>query len=192
MFSTSFISKRTQEFADLWCSLFTTEPEIIIKHCSTRWLSLLHCVGRYLNQLDGLKSFFRSTNKETCNENTTCELCTKMNRLLKVYAANILKRDVITAAGDNLSLLNLSEENQLSNENLGIGTRTWTDLVELEAEHDLKPFFSVARKFHGPTINKNAFGDSLLNYLEILHSERTASYSVDRIQYWLSNFDNLD
>ena len=55
-----------------------------------------------------------------------------MNKLLKVYEANILKRDVVTAAGDNLSLLNLSEENQLSDENLGIGTRTWTDLVELE------------------------------------------------------------
>lgn len=64
-----------------------------------------------------------------------------MSRLLKVYAANLLKRDVITAAGDNLSLLCLSDENQLSDENLGIGTRTWTDLVELEAEHDLKPFF---------------------------------------------------
>ena len=51
-------SKRSQQFTDLWCSLFTTEPEAILKHCPTRWLSLLRCVSRYLDQLEGLKSFF--------------------------------------------------------------------------------------------------------------------------------------
>ena len=51
-------SKRKQQFSDLWCSLFTTEPDVILKHCPTRWLSLPRCVGRYLAQLEGLKSFF--------------------------------------------------------------------------------------------------------------------------------------
>ena len=46
-------SKRHQQFADLWQSLFSTEPDIILKHCPTRWLSLLRCVGRYLKQLEG-------------------------------------------------------------------------------------------------------------------------------------------
>ena len=58
-------SKRSQQFSDLWCSLFTTEPEVILKHCPTRWLSLLRCVGHYLSQLDGLKSFFLSTDEQT-------------------------------------------------------------------------------------------------------------------------------
>ena len=31
-------SKRKQEFTDLWCSLFTSEPQTILKHCPTRWL----------------------------------------------------------------------------------------------------------------------------------------------------------
>ena len=53
-------SKRKQEFCDLWCSLFTSEPQTILKHCPTRWLSLLRCVARYLAQLDGLKSYFLS------------------------------------------------------------------------------------------------------------------------------------
>ena len=48
-------SKRKQEFTELWCSLFTSEPGAILKHCPTCWLSLLHCVDRYLTQLDGLK-----------------------------------------------------------------------------------------------------------------------------------------
>ena len=58
-------SKRKQQFVDLfcgssWCSLFSTEPEIILKHCPTRWLSLLKCVDQYLRQYDGLKSYFLS------------------------------------------------------------------------------------------------------------------------------------
>ena len=34
-------SKRKQQFVNLWYSLFTTEPEVILKDCPTRWLSLL-------------------------------------------------------------------------------------------------------------------------------------------------------
>ena len=58
-------SKRKQVFCDHWCSLFTSEPGVILKHCPTRWLSLLRCVGRYLSQYDGLKSFFLSTDEQT-------------------------------------------------------------------------------------------------------------------------------
>ena len=126
------------------------------------------------------------------NENTTCELYTEMTRLLRVYAANILKRDVITAAGNNLSLLSLSDENQLSDENLGTWTRTWTDLVELEAEHDLKLFFSAVRKLYVATINKMLqkfpFGDSLL---KDLGPDNTAPYSFDRVQYLAKRFPQL-
>ena len=49
-------SKRRQEFINIWCSLFTTEPEEILKHCPTRWLSLLRCVNRHIQQYDELKS----------------------------------------------------------------------------------------------------------------------------------------
>ena len=56
-------SKRKQEFCNIWCSLFTSEPTVILKHCPTRWLSLLRCVGRYLSQYDGLKSFFLAVNR---------------------------------------------------------------------------------------------------------------------------------
>ena len=40
----------------MWRSLFTSEPTTILKHCTTRWLSLLRCVNRYLAQLEGLLS----------------------------------------------------------------------------------------------------------------------------------------
>ena len=68
-------SKRKQLFEDLWCSLFTTEPEVILKHSPTRWLSLLRCVDRYLAQLDGLVSYFLS-----CEEAETA----KVRNILKV------------------------------------------------------------------------------------------------------------
>ncbi len=58
-------SKRKQEFNDIWYSLFTSEPEEILKHCTTRWLSLLRCVGRYISQYDGLKSYFLSCDDQT-------------------------------------------------------------------------------------------------------------------------------
>ena len=44
-------SKRNQEFVDMLRSFYTNEPKVILKHCQTRWLSLLRCVDRYLEQL---------------------------------------------------------------------------------------------------------------------------------------------
>jgi len=55
-----YSSKRKQEFHDIWCSLFTNEPEVILKHCTTRWLSLLRCVRRNIDQYDGMNSYFLS------------------------------------------------------------------------------------------------------------------------------------
>jgi len=68
-----------------------------------------------------------------------------MSRLVHLY---------ILAAGENLHLLNLSQSNQLSNEDLGIGIDTWAKLVELEQEYDTKPFFEAARKFYVATLKK--------------------------------------
>lgn len=45
-------SKRHQQFDDLWQSLFSSEPDAILKHCTTRWLSLLHCVSTSSNLKD--------------------------------------------------------------------------------------------------------------------------------------------
>ena len=58
-------SKRNQEFVDIRHSMFTSEPGVVIKHCPTRWLSLLRCIDRYLKQMDGLVSYFLSCNEQT-------------------------------------------------------------------------------------------------------------------------------
>ncbi len=157
-------SKRNQEFVDNWHSMFTSEPGVVLKHCPTRWLSLLRCVDRYLKQIDGLVSYFLSCNEQTISitdrlenpftkpilhfliyvlpcmdrfnrlfqkssENTTCELYVEMNRLVRLYAANLMTNDAILEATDNLRLLNFDATNQLPDENLGIGDNTWVTLA---------------------------------------------------------------
>ena len=49
-------SKRKQDFC-LWMSLFYFRA---YHYITTRWLSLLRCVNRYLAQLDGSESYFLS------------------------------------------------------------------------------------------------------------------------------------
>ena len=84
-------SKRKQQFCDLWCSLFTTEPDVILKHCPTRWLSLLRCVGRYLSQYDGLKSYFLSCDEQSAKVRSISErLGNPLTRPLLLFLSFIL------------------------------------------------------------------------------------------------------
>ena len=53
-----YSSKRKQQFANNWHSLFSSGPTTILKNCTTRWLSLLRCVNCFIDQFDGLKSYF--------------------------------------------------------------------------------------------------------------------------------------
>ena len=85
-------SKKNQEFADLWCSLFTSsEPKAILKHCPTRWLSLLRCVGRYLYQYEGLKSYFLSCSEQSAKViSITITLDNPLTKPLLHFRAHIL------------------------------------------------------------------------------------------------------
>ena len=37
-------SKTNQQFVDMWHSSYNNEPKVLLKHCQTRWLSLLRCI----------------------------------------------------------------------------------------------------------------------------------------------------
>ena len=129
------------------------------------------------------------------SENTTCMLFSETCRLLRLYASNLLKRDVIVAAGDNLKDLSLDRRGQLTDENLGIGAATWSCLTELESTHDIKPFFTAVRKFYCETIRKMQkkfpFDDSLMKDLGILQPENTASFSVSTVLSLARRFPQL-
>ena len=205
-------SKRKQEFCDLWCSLFTSEPQTILKHCTTRWLSLLRCVGRFIDQFEGLKSYFLScgeaeTSKvvsiierlenpltkplllflsyilpsmdrfnrlfQKSTENTTCQLYSEMSRLVRLYASNLLKTEIIIAAGDDLTKLSFANSGQLADENLGLGNDTWLHLSGMEEEYDPKPLYRAVRSFYVASLQKMLkkfpFGDSILKDLDIIN-----------------------
>ncbi len=227
-------SKRNQEFVDNWHSMFTSEPGVILKHCPTRWLSLLRCVDRYLKQIDGLVSYFLSYNEQTAkvisitdrlenpftkpilhfliyvlpcmdrfnrlfqksSENTTCELYVEMNRLVRLYAANLMTNDAILEATDNLRLLNFDATNQLPDENLGIGYNTWVTLAVVEQEHDTKSFFASIRRFYLSSIKKMQkkfpFGDSLLNDLGILQPNKASTYEANTVLRLAKKFPQLE
>ena len=55
-------SKRKNELAD-YCGFCDTEYRRVLKHVSTRWLSLEIAVERTLRQYQGLKSYFLSEGK---------------------------------------------------------------------------------------------------------------------------------
>lgn len=77
-----------------------------------------------------------------------------MNRLVRLYAANLLTNEAILKASDDLTKLDFDEKNQLSDENLGIGDNTWVALAEVEQEHDIKPLLTSVRKFYLSSIKK--------------------------------------
>ena len=152
-------SKRNQEFVATWRSFYTNEPKVILKHCQTRWLSLLRCVDRYLYQLPGLISYFLSCEQiakvvsiadrlqnpltkplllflkhvlpfmdrfnrsfQKSNESNTCELFTEINRLVRIYAANVLTENSLLQVGDKIHTIDLDKvENYKPDENMSIG-----------------------------------------------------------------------
>ncbi len=114
------------------------------------------------------------------SENTTCELYVEMNRLVRLYAANLMTNDAILEA---MRLLNFDATNQLPDENLGIGDNTWVTLAVVEQEHDTKSFFASIRRFYLSSIKKMLkkfpFGDSLLNDLGILQPNKASTYEAN-------------
>ena len=71
-----------------------------------------------------------------------------MSWLIRLYASNLLKIDVIKVAENNLSTLNLTSGGQLVNENLEIGDDTWVLIAQLEEKADPRPFYRPVRQFY--------------------------------------------
>ena len=130
-----------------------------------------------------MNHFSRMFQKST--ENTTCELYGEVCRLTKLYCKNLLTAEAILAADENLTLLNIDRDSQVSKENLGIGTDTWACLAVYEQEEDPKPFFLAVHKFYLATIKKMLkkfpFGDSILKDLGVLQPDKVSSYSVSTV-----------
>jgi hypothetical protein len=101
----------------------------------------------------------------------------------------------ITDASGNLTLLSTAKEDQLPDENLGIGDDTWTCLAELEIEHDITPFLKSVRKFYCLSVQKMLkkfpFGDSLMKDLGVLQPNKVTTYTVDVLLKLAKRFPQL-
>ena len=75
------------------------------------------------------------------------------SRLVRLYASNLLKQECIIV-GDDLSQLNLATQNQLADENLGLGDTTWTYISGMEDELDLKTLYKAVCNFMWPLHRK--------------------------------------
>lgn len=67
-------AKRKEEYKE-FLDFTNTDPLKILKHCSTRWLSLKKCIGRLLQQWPALKSYFAS--HEECERGGRVQRCTE-------------------------------------------------------------------------------------------------------------------
>ncbi len=77
-----------------------------------------------------------------------------MNRLVRLYAANLLTTEAILEANKNLRWLDFDATKQLPGESLGIGDSTWVALAVVEQEHDTKPFLASIINFYLSSIKK--------------------------------------
>ena len=67
---------------------------------------------------------------QNSTDNTTCQLHSEMSRLVRLCASNLLKLEVIIAAHGNLAFLKFANDQQLLDENLGVGTDTWAHISQ--------------------------------------------------------------
>ena len=119
-------------------------------------------------------------------QNTTSQLYIEINRLVHLYANNLLKPEAITAVGDDLSNLNFARTNQLADENLGLGNDTWVYLAGMEEEHDPKSLYEAVRSFYVATVKKMLkkfpFGDTILTDLGIINPDKVTTYSFQTVK----------
>ena len=115
--------KQLQGLISYFCTCSEQSSKVIsittrLQHPFTK--PILHFLLYVLPYMDRFNRIFQKS-----TENTTCELYDETNWLVRLYAAKILAKDTILDAGDDFKLLKFEKENQLSDENLGIGDSTW-------------------------------------------------------------------
>ena len=141
-----------------------------------------------------MNKFNRLFQKST--QNTTCQLYTEMSRLVRLYASNLLKPECIVAVGDDLSQLNLATQNQLADENLGLGDATWTYISGMEEELDPKTLYKAVRSFYVASLEKMLkrfpFGDSIFQDLGIINPDQVCSYDFTTVERFAKHFPQLN
>ena len=159
---------------------------------SARVLRLDNNFKSYLSKLIFL--FLEFALESLCKFNSTFQstlpmlpaLKTEVKRLLKIFLARFVKLEIIRAAGDDVTTVNLSDFTlQVQDKDLSIGHKCWAYMNEEEDSIDTctkKQFFGGIRKFYvsvaSTIIKKFSFDDHVLDDLSILMPENQASIST--------------
>ena len=226
-------SKRVHEFEEILADFSNMAPMRILKHCTTRWLSLDRAVQRLIAMWPALHAYF-DLEKEHDHRNervqrvasslssidtklfvhfvkfalrpltrfnvvfqTTTSKISTMQRdildLLRSYFSNFIKGTLLRSTDD---IAYDDVENQLSNEELGVGISTLLLLAEFQDEIEGTPietrFFSSVRLFYQETVRKMfakfPFKDSVLTDLSLLDPHQREIISLASVVRLCSRF----
>ena len=230
-------SKRVEQFKNFqeFCEV---EPLTILKHVSTRWLSLHTCISRILQQWDALCSYFNSHEQlerdakiikiaELLQSHlfklyysflaavipsfnkfnllfqeespVLYRLYNEQDDLLKGFLAKYIKATAIAAMEEANDVNYENVENQLSDEDVFIGSQTRIYLVQHEddliASSQFQEFFTNVRQYYCEAtrqIKKRfSFGDTVLKHLIVLDPEKRLSVTTSNIAGLAVRFPNI-
>ena len=118
-----------------------------------------------------------------------------MNRLVRLYASNLLKTETIIAAGDDLTKLSFVNTGLLADENLGLGNDLWVHLGSMEEEYDPSSLYRAVRSFYVASLQKMLkkfpFGDLILKDLDVINPDRFCVCSFSTLDSLAKRFPQL-
>ena len=117
--------------------------------------------------------------------------------LLRTLLSNFVKQEVILATSDITNVLYLKKSNQISDDELGIGTAGRLLLIEEDAVTGTRlesEFFSVVRLFYEKTmakiLAKFPFQDQILHDLKILDPRKRTEVNTSSVVRLANCFEN--
>ena len=235
-----YSAKRWTEYQQIQGEFSEIQPLKILKHCTTRWLSLERCIKRVIDQWPALYAYFdREADIVTSNERVQriskqlkkpivrliCHfvsfalkplnkfsitfqthasrigsLQSDVRVLLQGYLSNFIKPEVLINADDITMIDYLDQNNQVGDDELGIGTSTRLLLCgELEDEVTgtviESRFFSSVRSFYEVSVTKMLekfpFSDDTLKELAFLDPRNRTTSSTAGIFNLASRFTSF-
>ena len=89
----------------------------------------------------------------------------------------------------------MEQDNLLAKDKIGIGTKTWLCVAELEETVTTTPFFQAVKDFYVASTRKILkqfpFGDTLLKDLSILQPDSAPFFSVEKLLSLAKHFPQV-
>ena len=142
-----YSAKRWSEYADIEAEFEDIKPLKFLKHCTTRWLSLERCIRRLIDKWPALYAYFDREVNDSDDSERVCRvdkqlkdtltklLChfvsfasrigllqSDIRVLLQEFISNFVKPEIIQNSDDLTKIKYYERDNQVENDELGIGS----------------------------------------------------------------------